>query len=66
MKIYIRWDMNADSWAGTRTILSIHQTLEGAIAAVPENIRTKMERPATDRYVKNYTYEAIEEREIGA
>ena len=66
MKIYIRWDMNADSWTGTRTLLSIHQTLEGAIAAVPENIRTKMERPATDRYVKNYTYEAIEEREIGA
>ena len=66
MKIYIRWDMNADSWMGTRTLLSIHQTLEGAIAAVPENIRTKMELPATDRYVKNYRYVAIEEREIGA
>lgn len=61
-KIYIRWDMNADSWSGIRTMLSIHKTLEGAIAAVPENIRTKMERPGNDRYAKNYTYEAIEER----
>ena len=75
LKIYIRWDMNADSWSGTRTIRSIHQTLEGAIAAVPENMRTKMERPVEDRgdipnnfpvYVKNYTYEAIEEKEISA
>ena len=61
-KIYIRWDMNAGSWSGRGTMLSIHKTLEGAIAAVPEIMRTKMERPGNDRYVKNYTYEAIEER----
>lgn len=67
LKIYIRWDMNADSWTGTRTMLSIHQTLDGAITAVPKNIRNDvLERPANDHYVKNYTYEAIEEREIGA
>lgn len=64
MKIYLRWDMNADSWQGTRTLLSIHTTLEKAEAAVPENLRETFSQDPFPPYVRNFVYEAIEEQEI--
>ena len=73
IKIYIRWEMPAESWSGQTAILSIHQTLEGALAAMPDDIkkdsldRTEPKEeaiPGWPYYIKNYTYEAIEEREV--
>lgn len=69
IKIYIRWDMKADSWTAIPSILSIHQTLEGAENAVDSGLKKESyDRTAdtTNTYIRNYTYEAIEEREIGA
>ena len=64
--VYIRWDMNAESWSGQRIFRSIHSTLEGAIAAIPESIRkVNMKRPLYAEYVANYTYEAIEKVRLG-
>lgn len=62
-KIYIVWDMNADSWSGSRFMKTIHATLDGAIEAVPEFAK-QYDRKAEAPYVKNYAYFAIEEREL--
>jgi hypothetical protein len=61
--IYIVWDMNADSWTGSRTMQSIHKTLDGAIQAIPERIRKETnKRDLYEPYVANYTYLAVEKR----
>lgn len=64
ISIYIRWDMKADSFNGVPSILSIHQTLEGARAAISEDI-LKYSRKPFGNYIENYAYEAIEERKVG-
>lgn len=64
--VYIRWDMDAESYSGRRTFLSVHKTLEGAIAAISENIRKDAyKRDPYANYVANYTYEAIEKIKLG-
>lgn len=64
--VYIRWDAHADSWTGQRSMLSVHKTLEGAIAAMPESIRKKeYKRDLFANYVANYTYEVVERVELG-
>jgi len=65
--VFIRWNMNADSWSGTRTMIDIHKTLEGAIAAVDDDIKkAPYIRPLSenDKYVANFTYEAISEENL--
>jgi hypothetical protein len=65
--IYIVWDMQADSWSGSRFVKSMHQTLEGAEASIPASIKqAPYIREPDDTYIKNYTYVAIEKRPIGA
>lgn len=65
--IYILWDMNADSWTGSKFMKSIHATLDGAINAIPENLRKeKMKRDLYPPYVANYGYFAVEERQLEA
>jgi hypothetical protein len=61
--IFILWNMNADSWSGGRSMKTIHKTLEGAIAEIPDNIRQdSLKRDQDDDYVVNYTYMAVEKR----
>lgn len=63
--IYIVWDMHADSWSGSRTMKSIHKSLDGAIQEIPENLRTdSLKRELVDPYVANYTYRAVEKRAL--
>lgn len=63
--IYIVWDMNAESWVGSKTMTTIHKTLDGAIQAIPENLRgDEMKRDAYDPYVANYGYYAVEKRPL--
>lgn len=62
--VYIVWAIDADSWTGRKTLLSIHQTIGGAEGIIPEREK-KLER-APGEYVKNYTYYAIEKRTVGA
>lgn len=63
--IYIVWDKNADSWSGVRTMKTIHKTLEGAIEAIPENLRTEsMKRETDETYVAHFTYYAVEKRAL--
>ena len=57
--VFGRMDMHADSWtSGPPTLLSLHETIEGAIDAIPENLK-KMTREVYDDYVANFTYQAI-------
>lgn len=66
--IFIVWDMNADSWSGRITMQSLHQTLEGALETIPENLKTPTyDRTESSRnhYEKNFTYLAIEKRKVG-
>lgn len=68
IEIFIVWDMNADSWSGRITMKSLHQTLEGAEAMIPDSLKKgpyDRTRP-DDHYIKHYTYFAIEKRLIGA
>lgn len=66
IEIFLLWDMNADSWTGIRTLLSIHQTLDGALEEIPDEIKKESNnRGADDRYVVNFTYLAIEKRMVG-
>jgi hypothetical protein len=62
VNVFIVWNMNADSWNGTRTLYSIHTTIEGARRAIPGgNLdKYKQETMPDNRYVENYTYFAIE------
>lgn len=67
--IYIRWDANADSWIGQARILSIHRTLEGAMEAIPDNLKTKeleriVDKNFRDGIVYHCTYMYIEKRTI--
>lgn len=62
--IYLVWNINADSYNGFTTLGSIHQTLSGAIATIPENMKN-LERPS-ERYVRDYVYRAIERKEVPA
>jgi hypothetical protein len=68
-EVYILWDMHADSWNGTRTMISIHKTLEGADKAALKEIKTssldQFKREAHGSYVLNYTYLAIEKITLG-
>jgi len=64
--IYIVWSINADSYIGTPFPKSYHQTLEGAIAEIPENIRSLESEYISDTYVKYYSYRAISKVEVGA
>lgn len=57
--VFGRMDMHGDSWAGNPpTLLSLHETIEGAIAAVPENLRS-ISGNIYDDYVVNYHYQTI-------
>lgn len=66
--VYVRMDMHADSWAGPApTPLSYHRTLAGAIAAIPENIRTAYGAyPAHGDYVVSFAYEAVKKVRLEA
>lgn len=68
-KIYILWDMNADSRSGKRTLMSIHGSLEGARERLKSEypnifMSDALHAEPYDNYVKNYTYFTIEEREL--
>lgn len=57
--VFGRMDMHADSYAaGAPTLLSLHETVEGAIEAVPENLKSLVGN-LYDDYVVNYQYQAI-------
>lgn len=57
--VFGRMDIHRDPWAaGTPTLLSLHETLEGAMAAVPKNLRS-ISGNVHDDYVVNYHYQAI-------
>lgn len=57
--VFGRMDMHGDSWVGNPpTLLSLHETIEGAIEAVPENLRNISATVYGD-YVVNYHYQAI-------
>jgi hypothetical protein len=58
--VFVRMDMNADSYNGMPRMLSIHETLEGAIDAIPKNIRQGYpNRQCFSDYVANFAYEAV-------
>ena len=59
--VYILWSLDANSWNAVRQVKAIYQTLEGAIADVPDNIKKLEEKPSNERYLKNYRYLMIEE-----
>lgn len=70
--IYIRWYDGWDSWDAVSRIMSIHLTLEGAVAAIDERLKTNpsMKReprsdPRNREIVVDYTYEYVEKRIIG-
>lgn len=67
VKLYLVWDMNADSWTGTRRLITVELSLEDAEATARREFpgAEKFERPAAAPYVKNYAYVAIEERKPG-
>ena len=57
--VFGRMDMHADSYAaGAPTLLSLHETIEGAIEAIPENLRS-ISGNIYDDYVVNYHYQTI-------
>lgn len=57
--VFGRMDMHANSYAaGAPTLLSLHETVEGAIEAVPENLKSLVGNLYGD-YVVNYQYQAI-------
>lgn len=70
MEIYIVWDMNADSWSGRTTMISIHESLEGAHAKILSEMKTteeklqELKRDLYVNYVENFTYMAIEKRTL--
>ena len=58
--VFVRMNTHVDSYSGLATMLSIHETLEGAIEAIPENIRKVYpNREIYDDWVANFVYEAV-------
>lgn len=59
--VFVRMDMGGDSYNGMPRMLSIHETLEGAIDAIPENIRKGYpNRQCFGDYLANFVYEAVQ------
>lgn len=63
MKVYLRWNVNADSYNGGQWLVSVHMTFEDALATISDNIR-RYERECYGKQVANFAYETIEEWEI--
>jgi hypothetical protein len=71
--LYVVWDTDVNSWNGVRSIRSMHQTLKGALAVIPDTpqkrriIDEQKDRPENwSRYVYDFEGLAIEKRTIGA
>lgn len=56
--VFVVYDMQANSWSGKTTMESIHETLEGAIASLPDWCK-KMQRDLYGDWVANFTYFAV-------
>jgi hypothetical protein len=62
--VYALYDMNPDSMNSVPRMMSIHASLDGAIEAVPDNLKGYERDILYGDYVKNYVYVAIRKIEV--
>lgn len=62
--VYGVYDMQADSMHGVPRLLSLHHTIEGADAEIPDNVRSYSREPYSEEWVKDYAWFAIKKIEV--